>query len=192
MKSTGQNSDKPSYRIILLLIVGLTAFSSAMKELNQVQQLSLDASRLIAQVSGKIVPAQVPTVPTTPIPVVVQKTESCEMQQSEPSVELPWTHVARAETNEMEETEAPVIVKRSKRERRSTVDPVQFEVRISPDHGDEGETVELTVPEFPVTSFTAAPFKFKTRKHNPIRISTRDREMLLKTLNRSISLRSAS
>lgn len=189
MKSTGQNSDKASYRIILLLIVGLTAFSSAMKELNQIQQLSLDASRLIAQVSGKIVPAQ---VPTTPIPVVVQKTESCEMKQSEPSVELPWTHVAQADTNEMEEIEAPVIVKRSKRERRSTIDPVQFEVRISPDHGDEAETVELTVPQFPVTSFTAAPFKFKTRKHNPIRISTRDREMILKTLNRSISLRSAS
>ena len=42
-------NDKASYRIILLLVVGLTAFSSAMKELNQIQELSLDASRLMAQ-----------------------------------------------------------------------------------------------------------------------------------------------
>src|SRR6185369_13867380 len=98
MKSTG-------HRIVLLLIVGLTAFSSAMKELNQVQQLTLDASRLVAQWSGTIVPAEVPQAPA---PTLVQKVESCEMKQSAPSVELPWlNHVAEANKSGIEETEAP-------------------------------------------------------------------------------------
>src|ERR1044072_1375417 len=112
MNSTGQNSDKASYRIILLLVVGLTAFSSAMKELNQIQQLTLDASRLVAQWSGTIVPAEVPQAPA---PMLVQKVESCEMKQSAPSVELPWlNHVAEAEKSEIEESAAPVVAKRSK------------------------------------------------------------------------------
>ena len=198
MNSTGQNNDKASYRIILLLVVGLTAFSSAMKELNQIQQLSLDASRLMAQWSGTIVPVEVPQ--TTQQPMVV-KNESCEMQQSTPSVELPWlTHVAQAETNDIEETEAPVVVKRSssrgdvvrvKRVRRHEVDPVQFQVRIPSVHEADAETLEIVVPEVPVTSFSAAPFKFKTPKKGTFRINTRDREMLLKSFNRSISVRSA-
>jgi len=192
MNSTGQNNDKASYRIILLLVVGLTAFSSAMKELNQIQQLSLDASRLMAQWSGTIVPIE---VPQTPPPPMVVKTESCEMKQSSPSVELPWlTHVAQAETSEIEETEAPVAVKQAseikvKKVRRHEVDPVQFEVRIPSVHEADPETFEIVVPEVPVTSFSA--FKFKTRKNGSFRINTRDREMLLKTFNRSISVRSA-
>ena len=197
MKSTGQNNDKASYRILLLLVVGLTAFSSAMKELNQVQQLGVDASRLIAHWSATIVPVE---VPQAPLPMVV-KAESCELKQSKPSVELPWlTHDAQAES-EIEETEAPVVVKRSsagkfdvvkvKRERRIEVNPVQFEVRIPPDHDGEAETFEVVVPEIPVSSFSAPPFKFKNRRNGSIRINSRDREMLFKTFNRSINLRIA-
>jgi hypothetical protein len=198
MNSTGQNSDKASYRIILLLIVGLTAFSSAMKELNQVQQLTLDASRLVAQWSGTIVPAEVPQAPA---PTLVQKVESCEMKQSAPSVELPWlNHVAEANKSGIEETEAPVVAKRSKsnkievakRVRRLQVDPVQLEVRIPFNHNAEADADEVMVSDFPATSFTATPFKTRARKPNTIRISPRDREMLLKTLNRSINLRIAS
>src|ERR1044071_2360933 len=142
MNSTGQNNDKASYRIVLLLVVGLAAFSSAMKELNQVQQLGLDASRLIAQWSATIVPIE---VPQTPAPMLV-KAESCELKQSTPSVELPWlTHVAEAETSETEETEAPVAVKRTsdvvkvKKVRRVDIDPVQFEVRIPSVHAADDE-----------------------------------------------------
>ena len=187
MNSTGQNR---SYRIILLLAVGLTAFSSAMKELNQVQQLTLDASRLVAQWSGKIVPAE---VPQTPEPTLAKRAESCEMKQSVPSVELPWL-----KTSEIEQTEAPVVAKRSrkvevvKRVRRSEVDPVQFEVRIPSNHNVDADSDGITVSNFPVASFTATPFKFKARKHNSIKFNTRDREMILKTLNRSINLRIAS
>ena len=49
MQNTGQGSEKRSYRVILLLIVGLAAFSSAMKELNQVHELTLETSQLIAR-----------------------------------------------------------------------------------------------------------------------------------------------
>jgi hypothetical protein len=186
-------NDKASYRIILLLVVGLTAFSSAMKELNQIQQLSLDASRLVAQWSGTIVPVE---VPQTPPPILV-KSESCEMKQSAPSVELPWlTHVAQAETSEMEETEAQGVVKRSspvkvKKLRRHELDPVQFEVRIPSVHEADVEPIEVVFPEVPITSLSAVPFKFKTRKNPSFRMSPRDREMLLKSFNRSINLRIA-
>ena len=190
MNSTGQNNDKASYRIILLLVVGLTAFSSAMKELNQLQQLGLDASRLIAHWSATIVPLEVPQTPT---PMMV-KAESCEMKQSTPSVELPW----------LEESDAAVVVKPSstskgqvvklKKVRPIAVDPVQFEVRLPVIHdADEDETI---VSDFPIRSFSQAPFpaalfKAKARKPSSIRISPRDREMLLKTFNRSINLRIA-
>ncbi|HEX7329898.1 MAG TPA: hypothetical protein VF290_00270 [Pyrinomonadaceae bacterium] len=198
MKSTGQNNDKASYRIILLLVVALAAFSSAMKELNQIQQLGLDASRLIADWSATIVPVD---VPQPPAPMIV-KAESCESKQSIPAVELPWlTDVAEAVTPEIE---APVIVKRSnkgdvikvKKVRRIDLDPVQFEVRIPSVHMADDETDETFVSTFPVRSFTMAPLpptpsKAKTRRNGSFRINTRDREMILKTLNRSINLRIA-
>ena len=186
-------NDKASYRIILLLVVGLTAFSSAMKELNQIQQLSLDASRLVAQWSGTIVPVE---LPQTPPPPMIIKSESCELKQSAPSVELPWlTHVAQVDTNDIEEIEAPVVVKRSSdvkvKKVRRQVDPVQFQVRIPAVPEADAEAFEIVVPEVPVTSFAPTAFKFKTRKGASFRISTRDREMLLKSFNRSINLRTA-
>lgn len=58
MQSAGQSSEKKSYRVILLLVVGLAAFSSAMKELDQVQELTLQTSSLIAKVSDVIAPAE--------------------------------------------------------------------------------------------------------------------------------------
>ena len=198
MNSKGQNNDNASYRIILLLVVGLAAFTSAMKELNQVQQLGLDASRLIAHWSATIVPVEVPH-PSAPL---VVKAESCEVKQSTPSVELPWlSHVDEQELSEIEE--APVVKRLSKREvvkvkkvRRIDIDPVQFEVRIPYVRMAGDEADEASVSHFPVTSFTVAPLppaplKARTRRNGSIRINTTDREMLLKTLNRSINLRIA-
>jgi hypothetical protein len=197
MNSTGNNSDKAGYRIILLLVVGLTAFSSAMKELNQFQQLSLDASRLVAQLTQTLTPAEVP--PAQPETLTVVKVESCESKQSEPAVELPWlANVAAEETSEIEETEPPVIAKRARNTRvelaklkklpQIDIDPVQFEVRILSDH--DAEAAEISVPEIPAPP--AFAIKNKTRKPGTIRLNTRDREMFLKTLNRSINLRIAS
>ena len=49
-------SEKKSYRVLLLLIVGLAAFSSAMNELNQLQDLTFQAGKLIAAWSDIVEP----------------------------------------------------------------------------------------------------------------------------------------
>ena len=197
MKSTGNNNDKVGYRIILLLVVGLTAFSSAMKELNQFQQLTLDASRLVAQLTQTLTPAELPQL--QPETQTVVKVESCESKQSAPSVDLPWlANVAEEETCEVEETEPPVIAKRTRNTRvelarlkklhKIDIDPVQFEVRILSDH--DAEAAEINVADIPAPP--AFAFKTRTRKPGTIKLNTRDREMILKTLNRSINVRIAS
>ena len=56
-----------------------------------------------------------------------------------------------------------------------------FEFKVSIADTDES-TVQVPLPAF----------KAKNRKHNEIKLNTRDREMILRTLNRSINLRTAS
>ena len=174
-------------RVILLIVVGLAAFSSAMNELNQLQAFTLNASRFIAQWSDQIIPAQ---TPHTALKLETVKVESCEsnkkLQQSVPSIELPW----------LDDNDTPAVTERPRASRvqpvklrrapRVHLDPVQLEVRMAADaERDEIITSEL----LPLTQFQ---FKVKNRKHGTLRINPRDREMLLKTLNRSINLRIAS
>jgi hypothetical protein len=184
MNNTGE---KTGYRVILILVVGLTAFSSAMKELNQVQQLSLDVSRLVAEWSDKLVPTEV-------APQTVVKVETCELKQSAPSVELPWlTNVADEDVTEPElaPPAAPVSAHpakpsaKLKKLHRLNIDPVHFEVRIPLDR--DADPDEAIISELPLSMLKA-----KSRKHGAIKINPRDREILLKTLSRSINLRIAS
>lgn len=183
------------YKAILILVVGLTAFSSAVKEVNQIREFSAQASQFVAEWSAKLTPVEVS--PAAVPPVVVAMHERCGSKQSEPSVELPWLeHVA--DTEETMDNEAievtPTVAKqsttRAKRERRGNVDPAQLVVKILSDQVGEPEMPALpAVSEFPVP---AATYKFKGRRHDfNFKINPRDREML-KTLNRSIILRIAS
>ena len=191
MNSTGQSGEKSGDLVVLLLVVGLAAFSSAMKEWRQRHQFAQDAGSMMAHWSSD-------TVAPTEIPFTVTKLETCEsgrtLEQSAPSVELPWLKNSdEEETSEIEEIEPPVVAERSRRDRvrrsnsvrRVDFDPVKLEVSVSTDHDAEPDVV--ISPELP--QFT---FKAKTRKHNLIRITPRDREVFLKTLNRSINLRIAS
>ena len=181
------------YKVILILVVGLTAFSSAMKELNQMRQLGLEVNQFVAEWSAKLTPAD---VPPPPAPVVARLT-TCELKQSEPMVELPWVeHAAEAgENTDIEEPEAaaaPVTKRttnRAKRERPVKVDPVQFEVRIMNDQvGSQELPAVPVISDFPMPSTT---FKFKSHKQSfNFKINPRDRE-ILRTLNRSINLRTA-
>ncbi len=196
MNGTGQNREKTGYRVILLLVVGLAAFSSAMKELNQVQQFALDAGRLITQWSEQIAPTEVP-------PTVV-KVETCDSQrppqQSLPSVELPWLDretvpspvapVRLQQNNIRKNLPKPggAQIARLKKIPQMDINPFEFEVRLL---ADLDERAEAVMSEVPVSTFVT-PYKTKARKHRVIRINPRDREMLLKTLNRGINLRSAS
>jgi hypothetical protein len=179
-------------RVVLILVVGLTAFSSAMKELNQIRQFGLELNQFVAEWSEKLAPAEI----SAP---VLARVETCQSKQSIPVVELPWLdHVAQTdETADIEEPEvAAPIVKRDKSSKVETlkvkkahhvdVDPVNFEVRTLNDQ--DGDQDVPAVFEFHRSS---SSFKFKSDKHGFIRISPRDREML-KTLNRSLNLRIAS
>lgn len=200
MNGTGTNGEKSGYLVIVLLVVGLTAFSHSMKELTEIHQLTLDAGRLLAQWSGNVTPAEVPQTI-----VKIEKLESCETKQSAPSVELPWLN----ETPNVPEREAvapgrsrqiriqrinpPVItlpseadIARLKHLPRMEINTDEFEVRVPAD-AQNVDSDEAVPAELPLSTFKA-----KARKHGVIRINPRDREMILKTLNRSINLRIAS
>lgn len=205
MKSTRRHNENSGYLVILLLVVGLTAFSLSMKELAEIHQLTVDASRLVAQWSGNFTPAE---IPQTRVQVVrIEKLESCESnKQSAPAVELPWMNETPEETipsavapvrprqTKATKIERPVVVSipkeaeiaKLKKLQHIGIDADEFEVRIPnlqfPEAVEPGST-----PEIP--GFT---FRAKARKPGAIKINPRDREMILKMLNRSINLRIAS
>ena len=175
----------------MLLVVGMTAFSHSMKELTEIHQLTLDASRLVAQWSGNVTSVEVPQIPQIAQTVVrIEKHASCESKQSAPAVELPWLSepapVAPGRKQiKIERASRPAIpseaqLAKIKKLRRFDIDTDAFEVRVP--------TVQLPDSD----EFPAFTFKTKTRKPGANRINPRDREILLKTLNRSINLRIAS
>ena len=192
MNSTGRHSEKSGYLVTLLLMVGLTAFSHSMKELTEIHRLTLDASRLVAQWSGNVTPEIPQTI------VKIEKLESCESKQSAPAVELPWlterrgvapgntrliktVRIARRVITIPSEAE----IAKLKKLHRVDIDADEFEVRIpSVQLPEAGEPVSTDIQEF--------TFRAKARKPGTIKINPRDREMLLKMLNRSINLRIAS
>jgi hypothetical protein len=201
MNRTGQNGEKARYKVVLFLVLGLTVFSSAMKELNNLQQFASDASHLIAQVSEKLAPAQVPQIPQiTEIQHTAIKVETCELQQSLPSVELPWMSNAVKATDKKPRAVGPrpsqiidfkqdiplpseIQIAKLKKLPQIDFDQSVLELRI----GSGAEANALIISETPKTQV-----KTRSCKDREIRNSPRDREMLLKTLNRSINLRIAS
>lgn len=87
MNKTGQTNEKKSYRVILLLAVGLAAFSSAMKELNQIQSFTIETGRLITEWSSAIVP----TASARTLVVVETCTDRSLAQRSVSSDEFRWS-----------------------------------------------------------------------------------------------------
>ena len=164
----------------LLLVVGLAAFSNSMRELAEIQQFTLDTSRLIAQY---IAPAETPQIPQ----VVVAKLNSCERRQAVPSVGLD----VEALTEPVQPTVPAPPVK---------VQRVVARVASKPTEPTEFQLANLD--KLTQIGFQAAPFKFNpqqfefkvstNRKQNVFKLNTRDRERILRTLNRSINLRTAS
>ena len=179
MKSTGRHSEKSGYLVILLLVVALAAFSHSMKELTEIHQLTLDASRLVAQLSGDVTPAEIPQIAQVPQTFVkIEKLESCQSKQSTAAVEPKIQKIERRVIPSEDQ-----IAKLTKLQRIG-VDANAFEVRVP--------TVQVPDSDEVTIEFPAFTFKTKTRKPGASRINPRDREILLKTLNRSINLRIAS
>jgi hypothetical protein len=119
MNSVGQSGDKKSYRVILLLVVGLTAFSSAMKELNQVREFTRETSDLVASWSNMLTPSH-PAEKLAPVdvPRTAIRLEACEaegehsVESIEPiqlGVEVAPVIEQRAETKDVGKT---VVVRR--------------------------------------------------------------------------------
>jgi hypothetical protein len=205
MNTTGQNRQNSGYKVLLLLVVGLTAFSSAMKELNQLQQFVLGASHLVAEWSDKFYPAQdVPPIPQAiEIHQPAMEVETCELKQSAPSVELPWLSNAAARPVEPPKPPRAVVPRPSqvidfksdvplpgeiqiaklKKMPQIDVDAVQFAFRIA----NGNEPAVLVTTELPKSEVKNKPCRSRDIKFNP-----RDREMFLKSLNSCINLRIAS
>ena len=191
MNNTGNK--KSGYLVALLLVVGLAAFSNSMRELAEIHRFSLDTGRLVAQY---IVPAEVPQIPQ------VAKLNTCERRQAVPAVEVEWLEDVEGITEPSAQATVPAP-------------PVKV-VRVAPRIPSKLTELQLAkVEKFAKFDFHAAPFEFKiatddngyseapaqlpltmfkakVRKQNVFRLSTRDRELILRTLNRGINLRTAS
>ena len=198
MQNTGQGSEKKSYRVILLLVVGLAAFSSAMKELNQVHALTLQTSELIAQWTDAIAPAEQHTI--------LAKVETCENSQIllPPPPPLPAPVVPAVPAVEMPaQPEAPEIVTPAQvqptppragkvpaakpaRAVRPAHDAAEVRVLLSTD-----DLVEKNLRDVLEADVTLKALKAKNRRHQ-IFITPDGKDVILKTLGRSINLRSAS
>ena len=192
MNSAGNNK-KAGYLVIALLLVGLTAYSNAVKDLTEIQRLALGANQLIAQWSTETVPAEIPSIPQTQIPPpqipqAIAKLETCEsrLHRATPSVVAPVRLQEKVETSKRSVRVKPTTqqIAKAKKATRFEFDAADFAYQMS--------TQQFPLPTEPVSvELPLTMFKAKARKFNNFRINPRDREMLLKTLNRSINLRSA-
>ena len=194
MQNTGQGSEKKSYRVILLLVVGLAAFSSAMKELNQVQELTLQTSSLIAQWSDALVPAgheilarvnscddkQLRVPPAPPAPVVVPPVPLEVPEVVAPEITAP----ALVPPTPPRAPSAPAA--KPKRAVRPSHDAAEVRVLISTE-----DFVEKSLRDSLEADVTLKALKAKNRRHQ-IFVSPDGKDIILKSLNRSINLRSAS
>ena len=188
MQNTGQGNEKKSYRVVLLLFAGLVAFSSAMKELNQVHQLTLQTSGLIAHWADAIAPAEhdailaqvetceqtkilVPPVPPLPAPAV-------------PPVQLEAPEIAAPALVPPTPPKAPAA--KPRRVVRPSHDDAEVRVLLSTD-----DLVEKSLRDALRADVTLKALKAKNRRHQ-IFITPDGKDVLLKSLPRGINLRSAS
>ena len=198
MNTTGRNK-KSGYLVALLLVVGLAAFSNSMRELVEIQRFTLDTSRLIAQY---VTPAETPQIPQ----VVIAKLNNCKSRQAVPAVDVEWLEDVEEITEPGVQSRVPAppapagkVMRRVRANSgvstasqlakldklaRFEFHPTPFEFKVATDNDGSDVTVS---PQLPLTMFKA-----KNLKRNVIKFSTRDREMILRTLNRSINLRTAS
>jgi hypothetical protein len=204
MNSVGQGGDRKSFRVILLLAVGLTAFSSAMKELNLLREFSRDASNMVASWSNAVVPAP-PVVAPAQAPPMVAKAEVCERQALQAAE--PVDHfqsggsVAQAEVK-IKDVGKTVVAERSAR-RNSQVMAVRSHrsagielMELRKQARREADLKVMIMADSDGEAEIALPsdFEFKLPKvktfRRQIRITPEERDVL-KNLNRSLNLRSA-
>jgi hypothetical protein len=206
MQNTGQGSEKKSYRVVLLLIVGLAAFSSAMKELNQVHELTLQTSQLVARwtdmlpgdtnemlvkvetCDDKILPPvppmpALPAVPPVPDIPAVPDTPPVPPSLSDIEIEVP-------------DSPAAPRVPEVPRVKPRRVVRVQREAITASAHASEVKVFVSTQALTEKALKDAFEFDFnqkalKAKNRRQILISPDGRDIILKSLNRSINLRAS-
>ena len=201
MQNTGQVSEKKSYRVLLLLVVGLAAFSSAMKELNQIQAFAQDTTNLVAQWSEKRAPAEktirvetcenrqanipapplpaLPELPLTPPAPPLQAAGPDDVEA--PEVSAPEVAPAPPATPRVPATPAP----KARRALPAPHDSAQVRVLISTE-----DFLEKSLRDSLLTDPSLKALKLKNRRQ--ILVTPDGKDVILKTLSRSINLRSAS
>jgi hypothetical protein len=203
MNSVGQSGDRKSLRVILLLAVGLTAFSSAMKELNLLREFSRDTSNMVASWSNTVAPQPAVVAPAE-VPQMVAKAEVCESSHASSSAEVvdqvqAGGSVAQTEVK-IKDVGKTVVAERSTRRnsqvavlrghRSADIDMIEMrkQIRRVADlkvmiMADSDGEAEIALP---------SDFEFKVGKVRTFRrvISPEERDVL-KSLNRSLNLRSA-
>jgi hypothetical protein len=204
MKYTGQGSEKRSYRVVLLLIVGLAAFSSAMKELNQVHELTLQTGRLLAQwtdslsseknemlvkvesCDSKILVPSVPDLPPLPpVPDVAVPDVPLAPADIEHFVPAPFPQTAPP-VPEVPPAKSRRVV-RVQREAAATAKSAEApEVRV---FVSTEELVDKALKGAFEAEVNQKAFKAKNRRH--IWIGPEGRDVILKTLSRGINLRTS-
>ena len=202
MQNTG--SEKRSYRVILLLIVGLAAFSSAMKELNQVHQLTLETGQLIARwtdvlpgdrnehhemlvkvdtCDSKILPPMPPMPPLPALPAI-PPVPDVPAVPAVPDVEIDVPDAPAAPRAPDGPRAKPRRVVRVQRD-AAVVSAQADEVRVFV----STEAVDKALKDAFGFDFNQKALKAKNRRH--IVISPDGRDVILKSLNRGINLRAS-
>lgn len=200
MQNTGQVSEKKSYRVLLLLIVGLAAFSSAMKELNKVQELTLQTGQLVAQWTHSL---------STETNEMLVKLESCDSKVAVPRVPdlpplppVPDVAVPDFTVPDVPDVQvdvpAPQVAPPVPPAKPRRVVRMQREAAIAA-RAAEAEAVRVFVTSEAVVqkalkdAFEAdvnlKAFKAKNRRH--VWIGSEGRDVILKSFNRSITLRAS-
>ena len=193
MQNTGQVSEKKSYRVLLLLIVGLAAFSSAMKELNKVQELTLQTGQLVAQWTHSL---------STETNEMLVKLESCDSKVAVPRVPdlppLPPVPDVAVPDFTVPDVPAPQVAPPVPPAKPRRVVRMQREAAIAA-RAAEAEAVRVFVTSEAVVqkalkdAFEAdvnlKAFKAKNRRH--VWIGSEGRDVILKSFNRSITLRAS-
>jgi hypothetical protein len=204
MQYTGQGSEKRSYRIVLLLIVGLAAFSSAMKELNKVHEFTLQTGELIAQWTGSMATeksemlvkvdtcdSQIPVPPLPALPPmppmpsaapVVPPAPPADVEIDAPDALPPVAPPAAPAVPEVPKPRRVVRVHREAATAKAA-DVPEVKVYVSSE-----EILDRVLKDAFEADVNLKAIKAKNRRHFVI---SPNGDVILKSLNRSINLRAS-
>ena len=201
MQNTGQGGERKSYRVLLLLIVGLAAFTSAMRELNRVHALTLETGHLVASLTNYLphdnhellvkvqsCDSKIPTAPPLPaLPAVppvfdVPSVPAAPPALSDIEIEVPDAPPAAPRAPAVPRPKLRRVVRVQHAATTAAADEVRVFVSTE-------EAVDKALKYAFQFDINQKAFKAKNRRQ--ILVSPDGRDVILKSLNRSINLRAS-